>query len=329
MPPITMARTKQTARQSTVGRGLGLHLARSSQRRSYRFKYGNLPLQQLSASKEHIIPDAAVDSNATVASDAQMKVFSTPDVLVIILSQLPHSSLLKAKLVNKTWASVFKNPEIQASLFERPRPKNSALYTETYSDLLMNKLSTPWPTNEEEYENKELTWQWRQLLVCQPPVEALEIVQEVERRGSNSLEFRTIVPRPNGLRMGFLYDAIRYWHEVERSSVELLWNRKTGDLTSDAEYYPDGLSFKTSDDKSCVTIRGHTSVGCGQYGGLTYDLYQPERNDAPIVRVIKSGNEKVSFSMSEPKVASIDLDLFFAAREKAKKDEEDDGNEDS
>ncbi|KFY28288.1 hypothetical protein V491_00539 [Pseudogymnoascus sp. VKM F-3775] len=330
-----MARTKQTARPSTVGRAPRIRLA-SSRRGSYRFKYGNLPLQHLSTSKKPVIPDTTVDSNAEIASDAQMKVFSTPEVLVIILSQLPHSSLLKAKLVNKTWTSVFENPEIQASLFERPRPKNSALYTETYSDLLMNRFATPWPTNGEEYESKNLTWQWRQLLVCQPPVEALEIVQEIGRRANNTLEFRTVIPRPNGLRMGVLYDAIKYWHQVERSSVELLWNRKTGDLTSYAQYYPDGPSFKTSDDKPCVTIWGNTSVGCGQYGGLTYDLYQPDRPETQKskLRVIRSGDEKVVFAMSEPKVVSLDLGLICAARNTAEEDEEggdggDEGYEDS
>ncbi|KFX98178.1 hypothetical protein O988_04475 [Pseudogymnoascus sp. VKM F-3808] len=195
-----------------------------------------------------------------------MKVLSTPDVLVIILSQLPHSSLLKAKLVNETWAGVFENVEIQASLFVRPRPKESALYTETYSDLLINKFLT-WPTNPAEYEDKHHSWQWRQLLVCQPPVEALEIVQQVNQRFGGTLEFRTIIPRPGGLRMGFLYDAIRYWHQVENSSVELLWNRKTGDFTDSMRIYPDGSNYKTLDDKPCVTIWGKTGVGCGQYGG--------------------------------------------------------------
>src|ERR1700712_5035117 len=137
-----------------------------------------------------------------MTSYPQKRVLSTPDLLILILSQLPHSSLLKAKLVNKTWASLFEHVQIQAALFERPRPKDSALYTETYSDLLMNKFSTPWPSNREEYANKNHSWQWRQLLVCQPAVESLEIVQQISRRGGSTLEFRTIIPRPYGLRVG-------------------------------------------------------------------------------------------------------------------------------
>lgn len=198
---------------------------------------------------------------------------------MIILSQLPHSSLLKAKLVSKTWASVFDNVEIRASLFECPRPKESALYTETYSDLLMDKFLAPWPTNKYEYADNPLSWQWRQLLVCQPPVEALEIAQQVNQRFGGTIEFRTIIPRPNDLRMEFLYDAIRHWHQVERSSVKLLWNRKTGDIADSNDYYPDGPGYKTSDDKPCITIWGRNCVGFGQYGGLTFDHYHSSQDN--------------------------------------------------
>jgi hypothetical protein len=270
-------------------------------------------LQQHVVSEEPIIPDTATASNAAIASEAQMKVLSTLDVLVIILSQLPHSSLLKAKLVNKTWAGVFENVEIQASLFVRPRPKESALYTETYSDLLINKFLT-WPTNPAEYEDKHHSWQWRQLLVCQPPVEALEIVQQVNQRFGGTLEFRTIIPRPGGLRMGFLYDAIRYWHQVENSSVELLWNRKTGDFTDSMRIYPDGSNYKTLDDKPCVTIWGKTGVGCGQYGGRTFEHHcNHAQTQKPTVRVMESGDERVEFSMSEPKLISLDMTLLLEA----------------
>ncbi|KFZ20033.1 hypothetical protein V502_03381 [Pseudogymnoascus sp. VKM F-4520 (FW-2644)] len=322
-----MARTKQTARKSTGGPAPRAQICGSYQPVCYRFDYGNVPLQH-AVSKEGVIPNTAmVASNAEVPSDAQMKVFSTPDVLVIILSQLPHSSLLTAKRVNKTWASLFENVEIKASLFECPRPKESALYTETYSDLLMKKFLSPWPTNGEEYENKHLSWQWRQLLICQPPVEALEVVQQIDQRGGGILEFRTIIPRPNGLRMGFLYDAIRYWHQVERSPVELLWDRKTGDLTNSMHFYPDGPSYRTLEDKPCVTIWGKKSVGCGQSGGLTYEHYRSGRGNMDPrklrARAIKSGDEKVEFCMSEPNLVSIDLGLLFASMEEDEKNGED------
>ncbi|OBT67252.1 hypothetical protein VE03_02675 [Pseudogymnoascus sp. 23342-1-I1] len=321
-----MARTKQTARRSTAGIAPRRQLAGAggSQPIRYDFDYGNLPLKQYVVSKEPIIPGTAMDSNAAAPSEAQMKVFSTPEMLAIILSQLPHSSLLTAKLVNKTWAGLFENAEIRASLFECPRPKELALYTEAYSDLLMNRFLAPWPTSRAEYGSQSYSWQWRQLLVCQPPVEALEIVQRVDQRGGGLFEFRTIIPRPNGLRMGFLYDAIKYWHRMESRRVKLLWNRRTGDLTDSDNYYPDGPSYKTFEDKPCVTISGKTSAGCGSSGGLTFEHYQSTRNNAQAqrsrIRIIKSGDEKVEFSMSEPKRISIDLTSLYEAM---KRDEED------
>ncbi|RDL41474.1 Uncharacterized protein BP5553_01453 [Venustampulla echinocandica] len=313
-----------------------------------------------------MIPDKGMPSNA------QKTVLSTPDLLISILSQLPHSSLLKAKLVNKTWASLFKHVEIKAALFERPRPKGSALYTETYSDVLMNKFSTFWPINGEAsdrvgipesnvekklrskesnempvdvpkiYDPSEIhlqetmalqprphghidkcrNWQWRQLLVCQPAVEVLEIVQYVNRRVGCDLEFRTIIPRSNGLRMGFLYDAVRHWFKVERSfEVNLLWNRKTGDLINNFDTYEGGPSYKTAEDKPCVTIWGMTSVGCGQWGGVTFEKYCGGSGVDPRAQVIKSGDEEVEYSMSEPKVHGVDdgllsdyLEEFWHAR---------------
>jgi hypothetical protein len=286
-----------------------------------------------------------------MTSNAEIRVLSTPDLLILILSQLPHSSLLKAKLVNTTWACLFKHVEIQAALFKRPWPKGSALYTETYSDVLRNKFSGFWPIKGEgvaiikqdmlhfkesndmpidtpnilssseislqttralqlplqgHIDNCCSDWQWRQLLVCQPPIEVLELVQHVDRRGGSSLEFRTIIHRSDGLRMGFLYDAVRHWFEVERSLVvKLLWDRRTGDLIDDDDYYEDGSSYKTAEDKPCVTIWGRTNVGCSQYGGLTYNKYTFQHNSGhgknPIPEIIKSGVEEVEYSMSDPK----------------------------
>jgi len=316
--------------------------------------------------------DTVSTPHEAFSSAAQKKVLSAPDLLVIILSQLPHSSLLNAKSVNKTWASLFGHVEIQAALFQYPRPNGSALYVEPHSDILMDKFSTFWPINGEDKavfsksstvktfhaeEGSEVpvnalkshnpsgtrlpsratlqpqqqrdhvdkcpySQQWRQLLICQPPIEALELVQEVSQRVGGSLEFRTVIPRPDGLRMGFLYDAVRHWHEVERSPVELLWNRRTGDLVHQDQIYVGGPSFKSTGDKPCVTIWGHTSVGCGQYGGLTYANYQ----SAQRAQVIKS-DEEVEYFMSEPKRMSFDLSFLYASIEQDTGDQEDQEDE--
>ncbi|KAH8805449.1 hypothetical protein F5884DRAFT_799303 [Xylogone sp. PMI_703] len=295
------------------------------------------------------IPDRAMTSSA------QNKVLSTPDFLVSILSQLPHSSLLKAKLVNKTWASLFKLVDIQAALFEVPRPKEAALYAETYSDVLKNKFpifwqfgkgsnvasipksyfaksfpsekgGTPLQATETSQPEPQGNSHWRQLLVCQPAIEVLEIVQHVDVRGLGVLEFRTTISRPNGLRMGFLYDAIRHWYEVERSfGVKLFWNRKTGDLTEHYRTYEDGPGYKTAEDRPCVTILGNTSVGCRQYGGLTYSNYCSKTYGKD--QVIKSGDEEVEYSMSKRQKLGVDRGLFSAYLWGPQEDEEEEEEE--
>jgi hypothetical protein len=137
---------------------------------------------------------------------------------------------------------------------------------------------------------------WRQLLVCQSPVEALEIVQKVNRRGAKALKFRTIISRPDGLRMGFLYDAVKHWREVEHGGdITVLLNRRTGDLVSEFQIYPEGPGFKEVEDKPCITILGTTSVGCGPSGGLTYCSYRQNIRDP--AQVIRSGSEKVTYTM--------------------------------
>jgi hypothetical protein len=362
-----MARTKQTARKSTGGVAPRRQLAGSSRLPVLYYNYGRRPSHQQKISADPATPQIVTSTRAD-CSAAQRTVLYTPELIVIILSQLPHSSLLKAKSVNKTWASLFGYIEIQASLFLRPRPAGSALYVQTQSDILMDKFSTFWPIQgkdnavfyksskaetpypeewnetpvgamhiqdppetpsqittttyplqQRERSDKLPCWQqWRQLLVYQPPIEALELVQQVSQRSGGTLEFRTVIPRPNGLRMGFLYDAVRHWHEVERSPVELLWNRRTGDLTDQQQIYVNGPSFKLSEDKSCVTIWGHSSVGCGQYGGLTY-----ANRSNPTTQMIRSGDEEVEYCMSEPRGMSFDPSLLYAALQRRLKNQAD------
>lgn len=180
------------------------------------------------------------------------------------------------------------------------------------------------------------SWQWRQLLFSQPPIRNLELVQQISRRVGSTLEFRSTIHRPNGLTMGFLYDAVRYWHEVEGSPVQLLFgnSRKAGDLVDEWIYYPDGQGLKWDgvgeEERDCVTIWGKTSVGCGQYGGLTYASWGPTREGQvrrERRRYIRSGDEHVGFEMGEPREVRYDLSFLVAAREEELKrgEEEEDG----
>lgn len=295
---------------------------------------------------------------------AQEEVLSSPDLLLIILSQLPHSSLLRAQRVNRTWASLFRHAEIQAALFQAPRPDDSASYAEIHSDILMAKLPGFWPVSgqvrRDRYHGEPASvfhnflqkdvarWNWYEipaddahnhilekntlrfkdragysmrrrqepkskcpyrhkwahLLVCQPPIEALELVQTVGQWAEGSLEYRTTVHCPNGLRMGLLYDSVKQWYHVEDVWAELLWYRRTGDMIEKFYFYDDGSTFKAADDKPCVTIAGSANSGCDHDGGLTNSHY--DSGEGIPARVIKTDGEVVEYLMSGPKLVQLD-----------------------
>ncbi|KAJ3495627.1 hypothetical protein NLG97_g3255 [Lecanicillium saksenae] len=354
-----MARTKQTTRRSTGGKAPRKALASVSCSWDYSPSYYNYgkrlpnrrsPSIDSTASEEYTSstkgtfykesgpstapapPVSLPIISGSTDSAAQRAVLSSPDLLLIILSQLPHSSLLKTQSVNKIWASLFDHVEIQAALFQKPRPRGAAAYVEPYSDILKNRFEVFWPApgkdrarfgldsktqrfhpegwrgipttppppgrdrhhglTERRYEkvcphrNK-----WGQILVSQPAVKSFELVREIDGNEA-TLESRSIIPRPNGLRMGFLLDAVRHWNELEIRDVSLLWGRKTGDLIEPSDFYLCGSGFKTDDDKPCVTMWVHS---------LNYDDEDELRH-----QVIESEGEKVSYSMSESKLVRDD-----------------------
>ena len=289
---------------------------------------------------------------------AQARVLSSPELLVIILSQLPHSSLLKAQQVNKTWADLFATAEIQAALFRRPRPTGSSVYVEPYSDILEAKFpaffatttkagrgfsrsyvvdefppSEAWcelpidkahnggvPSRELQYNTTHYVLpsrkgpritcphrhKWSELLLAQPPVRALELIQQVEEQWGRMVEFRAVISCPDGLRMGLLYDAVKHSHEIEGSRAELLWNRRTGDITAKRISYIDGTGFGTDKDQPCVTVLGRSIDGCcGDGTALTYRNYWNGR--AGRDQVIQSGEDGYQYDMSGPKELSLDI----------------------
>lgn len=47
--------------------------------------------------------------------------------------------------------------------------------------------------------------------------------------------------------MGYLYDVVRHWFEVERSfGIKLVWSRKIVDLINNYDVYEDESSYKTA-----------------------------------------------------------------------------------
>lgn len=341
-----MARIRQTARKSTGGTAPRRPLRNVDREPSRYLNDRRSSSQRQIRLKGSRVHNTRSKARQNTSSPAQKRVLSSPDLLIIILSQLPHSSLLTAKGVNRTWASLFEHVEIRAALFQVPRPKGSAIYTEAQSDILMNIFSHFWPEDNQDpplfsnslmrksFHNKNWTgspteilnscdrldtrrertdWdqpqqqqevevmcpyrqQWQQLLVSQPPIEALELIQEVDVRGHGIVEFRAVVPCPNGLRMGFLYDAVKHWLEVERSSATVVWDRRVGEDVSDpTQLHTCSNSFMALAGKRCISILGYTSYGCGQYGGLTF----ANRDSGPVIQFIQSGSEEVEYRMVE------------------------------
>ncbi|KAJ6787214.1 hypothetical protein PWT90_06707 [Aphanocladium album] len=320
-----MARTKQTARRSTGGKAPRKRLASVSctwDRSPRYYSYSKLSVRCPSTSADITPSETLPVICADADSAAQRAVLSTPDLLIIILSQLPHSSLLKAQRVNRTWASLFDHVEIQAALFKKPRPNQSAAYVEIYSDILRDQFEAFWPIPGEDRVRFSMDsktqrfhpegWckisaspfsdpndrntiierryeevcpyrkEWGQLLVCQPSIEILELVRKYNTDDSEMVEYRSLIHRPNGLRMGLLYDAVTHWHALD-PAASLLWGRKTGDLVDSNYFYIDGSSFKTGDDKPCLTMWGTE--------------WTPKHGD----EVIRSDGEEVRCSISAPK----------------------------
>lgn len=287
---------------------------------------------------------------------AQARVLSSPELLVNILSQLPHSSLLKAQRVSKTWADLFATAEIQAALFQRPRPTGSPIYVEPYSDILEARFPAFFPTTTQtlgwfsrSYVMDELlreVWsklpidkahnggvpsrglrydtlhnvqsrkrpriqcphrrKWSEMLVAQPPIRALELIQQVEVQFGDTVEFRAVILCPDGLRMGLLYDAVKHCHDVEESRAKLLWNRRTGDVTAKHISYVDGTGFGTDRDQPCVTVLGRSVDGCTNATGVSLTYRNHANGRAGRGQVIQSGEEDFPYCMSGPKFLSYD-----------------------
>jgi hypothetical protein len=246
-------------------------------------------------------PSIAVDNSLkftarkqmTTPSRAQRTVLATPELLVLILSQLPHSSLLRAKLVNTTWASVFEFPEVQAALFLCPRPKNAALYAEPYSDLLLSMVldTSVWPSESSDFWrflSSKISPNLLNVLVCQPAVEYLEVIDIVSPDQGDVLEFRATIGCPEGLRLRFLVDAVKNWFYSSRQT-KILWNRKIGDPADGSVIYTDGNDYKRFDRKPCITILVKT---------LLHGFLRRRREGDWTIR---SGSKDITFTMSEPR----------------------------
>jgi hypothetical protein len=192
------------------------------------------------------IPPATQTTNNAAASTEE--VLSTSELLSLIFQYLPPSLLVRsAKRVCRTWYTVLStpSPDLQVSLFLRPAPEDSPLFTQpTFNDLLtlvfpfwlLNKKKLPrpgicsctpnkcgpfttsasitvlpWKQNPSAWQRKP---SWRQMLVLQPPCTEAVLTKttglRVNQHGvRNGTQFA--VNCPGGLTMGVLYDIVEGW----------------------------------------------------------------------------------------------------------------------
>lgn len=170
------------------------------------------------------------------------KILQTPELLELILVQLPIKDLLLARRISTTFNNLIQtSPTLQQALFFRPRPASSPpptppassaplrshptgdLVTETWQrNSLLTSAFPPWfdrpglfispeafemlPLASEQPAYLRPEASWRRMLVTQPPVTELGLLCEVSAMGGSSLKDGS-AHFAHGLTMGALYDA--------------------------------------------------------------------------------------------------------------------------
>ncbi|KAJ7187328.1 hypothetical protein C8R46DRAFT_936440, partial [Mycena filopes] len=179
-------------------------------------------------------------------STAQNNVLSAPELLELILAQLPMRDLLVvAPLVSKTWNAVTLTPTLQRALFLRPDPTASST-SPVRNPLLMEMFpaffarngshprygpgkadsiaTTQWARAPEAFRYAGASW--RRMLPMQPPAQTLFVTERCHARGGDFQREATVpcddVSAP-GLRMGALYDIALPLIDRDASSFHVRW----------------------------------------------------------------------------------------------------------
>ncbi|KAI0468323.1 hypothetical protein F4859DRAFT_211449 [Xylaria cf. heliscus] len=186
-----MARTKQTARQSTGGRA----------------------------------PRRPFHERSTTVAD----VWAITEIAEHILAHLPMKDLLLVQRVSTSWRELIRtSPVLQELLFMRPR-QSQATQTSSSDDipirefnpLLIEHMPLWFSTNKDAWSLsvKDAPWaqtvsrlvflrrdaSWRHMLLAQPPFTTFESVRQVHAMGGDRLSVGCI-EQPDGVRMGLAYD---------------------------------------------------------------------------------------------------------------------------
>jgi hypothetical protein len=182
-------------------------------------------------------------------------VLSKPELIELILLQLPMRDLLvHAQLVNKDFYSVIKNfPSLQRKLFFVAKPATSPqkpqddrgsmlqavmCHEDWEINPLLRERFPPWFNSHAQLkqlgitELRNLDWNsstekiaayarceasWRRMLVTQPPITRLGIVNSASSQGGTSQCTGEIVLE-SGIKMGLLFDLVEM-HMISNSPV--------------------------------------------------------------------------------------------------------------
>ncbi|KAF7341836.1 F-box domain protein [Mycena sanguinolenta] len=194
-------------------------------------------------------------------SAAQEDILATPELLELILAQLPMRDLLvTAPLVSKTWRATTLVPALQRALFFLPsassnsEPIQNLLLAAAFPTFFASHAGAcyartfmvmPWNKAPDAFKRPEASW--RRMLLTQPPVRGMAITQTYSPRVR-----RAMLRDPEGLRMGVLYDlGVQFVHR-SAASFRILWHH-AGDI-----HFESNLT---------VAVKEFVPHGCMRAGG--------------------------------------------------------------
>ncbi|KAF7342591.1 putative f-box domain protein [Mycena sanguinolenta] len=174
---------------------------------------------------------------------AQEEVLATPELLELILVELPMRDLLvTVPLVSTTWQATTRTPALQHALFFLPNlnlPSSSApvknpLLVELFPPFFIDVdyvtavtiMAMPWARAPAAFKRKEASW--RHMLVTQPPARTVAVT-ELRVQWARISVRHARWNEPTALRIGKLYDLAVPFIDRVRSSFRIRWHGAPGD----------------------------------------------------------------------------------------------------
>ncbi|KAJ7096570.1 hypothetical protein B0H15DRAFT_1019610 [Mycena belliarum] len=197
----------------------------------------------------------------SLSTTARDTVMSTPELLELLLAQLPmRDLLLRAPLVCKMWFATTRAPALQRALFFAPAPDTPSAFESTPAPVrnpLLAELFPPFfappPPNRMSWAdvraNNRMFWpdaraimampvaralapfarrdaSWRRMLVAQPPPRTLRVTERCN--GRTEIFDRRAELRGLELRMGELYDLVLGSVKWAAASFCVTWPEAVG-----------------------------------------------------------------------------------------------------